>query len=208
MALRAACSKTARACSSVTPGNHSTNCDTGAPSSRFSKSAATGTRVPRNTHAPLTRSGSRSTAGQDDQSIMREILPLRGTRLLTLLRCVGWVHSRGLCEAKRRPPRAVGRAGGLRRVAPSFRASPELDRRCSGSLTVAMHPGANADEIDHQTIDPDVVSGPPPSIGVPWSGYCRGRHAERIYPRSAARPRARISRRGMIDARPRRELSD
>lgn len=54
----------------VTPGNHSTNCDTSAPSSRFSNNAATGTRVPRNTHAPLTRSGSRSTAGQDDQSII------------------------------------------------------------------------------------------------------------------------------------------
>src|SRR4249919_3465018 len=68
----------------VTPGNHSTNCDTSAPSSRFSKSAATDTRVPRNTHAPLTRSGSRSTAGQVDQSIMRQILPLSGIRRPTL----------------------------------------------------------------------------------------------------------------------------
>jgi hypothetical protein len=69
-ALRAACSRTARTCSSVTPGNHSTNCDAEAPSSRFSKSAATGIRVPRNTQAPLTRSGFRSTSVQDDQSIM------------------------------------------------------------------------------------------------------------------------------------------
>ncbi len=69
-ALRAACSRTARTCSAVTPGNHSTNCDTCAPSSRFSNRAATGTRVPRNTQAPLTRSGSRSTIGQEDQSIM------------------------------------------------------------------------------------------------------------------------------------------
>ena len=69
-ALRAACSSTARTCSMVTPGNHSTNCDASAPSSRFSKRAATGTRVPRNTQAPLTRSGSRSTAGQVGQSIM------------------------------------------------------------------------------------------------------------------------------------------
>src|SRR5438132_14388967 len=59
-----------RTCSNVTPGNHFTNSVAEAPSSRFSKSAATGIRVPRNTHAPLTRSGSRSTAGQDDQSIM------------------------------------------------------------------------------------------------------------------------------------------
>src|SRR6266705_1724264 len=71
-ALLAACSKTARTCSGATPGNHSTNCAVEAPSSRFSKRAATGTRVPRNIHAPLTRSGSRSTAGQEDQSIMRE----------------------------------------------------------------------------------------------------------------------------------------
>ena len=75
-ALRAACSRTARACSRDTPGNHSTNCDTCAPSSRFSNSAAIGTRVPRNTQAPLTRSGSRSTAGQEDQSIMGQIIPL------------------------------------------------------------------------------------------------------------------------------------
>src|SRR5215831_16094057 len=38
--------------------------------SRFSNSALTGTRVPRNTQAPLTRSGSRSTEGQEDQSSM------------------------------------------------------------------------------------------------------------------------------------------
>jgi hypothetical protein len=68
-ALRAACSSTARACSGVTPGNHSTNWATRVPSSRFSNSAAPGTRVPRNTQAPPTRSGSRPTAGQVDQSI-------------------------------------------------------------------------------------------------------------------------------------------
>ena len=39
---------------------------------RFPKSATTGTRVPRNTQAPLTRSASRSTARQEDQSIMAE----------------------------------------------------------------------------------------------------------------------------------------
>ncbi len=74
--LRFAWSSTARTCSSVTPGNHSTNCDAKAPSSRFSNSAATGTRVPRNTHAPLTRSGSRSTAAQVDQSIIAGMLAL------------------------------------------------------------------------------------------------------------------------------------
>lgn len=34
------------------------------------------TRVPRNNQAPLTRSGSRSTAGQVDQSIMKPIVAL------------------------------------------------------------------------------------------------------------------------------------
>lgn len=48
-------SKTARACSRVTPGNHSRKSDSCAPSSKFWNSAATGTRVPRNTKAPLTR---------------------------------------------------------------------------------------------------------------------------------------------------------
>jgi len=68
--LRAACSSTARTCSTVTPGNHCTKPCTDAPSSRFSNSAATGTRVPRNTQAPLTREGSLSTAAQLDQSII------------------------------------------------------------------------------------------------------------------------------------------
>ncbi len=40
------------------------------PSSRFSNKAATGTLVPLKTQAPLTRSGSRSTAGQVDHSII------------------------------------------------------------------------------------------------------------------------------------------
>ena len=75
-ALRAACSSTKRTCASVTPGNHSTNCDTSAPSSRFSKRADTGTRVPRKTQAPLTRWGSLSTAGQEDQSIMDNMVSL------------------------------------------------------------------------------------------------------------------------------------
>jgi hypothetical protein len=73
-ALRAECSSTVRACSSETPGNHSTNWSTCAPSSRFSNSAAIGTRVPRNTQAPLTSSGSRSTAPQLDQSIIKPML--------------------------------------------------------------------------------------------------------------------------------------
>ena len=40
-----------------TPGNHSRNCSTDAPSLRFSKRAATGALVPRNTQAPLSLSG-------------------------------------------------------------------------------------------------------------------------------------------------------
>ena len=77
-ALRAACSSTVRACSMLTPGNHSTNWWTEASSSRFSNRAATGTRVPRKSHAPLTRAGSRSTAGQVDQSIMIAIVAPMG----------------------------------------------------------------------------------------------------------------------------------
>jgi hypothetical protein len=49
--------RTAKACSRVTPGNHSRNWSTVAPPSRFSKSACTGTRVPLNTQAPLTLPG-------------------------------------------------------------------------------------------------------------------------------------------------------
>ena len=51
-------------CHRSTPGNQSRNCSIVAPSLRFSKSAATGTLVLRNTHAPPTFSRSRSTAGQ------------------------------------------------------------------------------------------------------------------------------------------------
>lgn len=47
-----------------TPGNHSRNSSTVAPPSKFEKRAETGTRVPRDTQAPLTRSRRRSTAGQ------------------------------------------------------------------------------------------------------------------------------------------------
>ena len=57
-------SRTASSCSLSTPGNQSRNCSMVAPSRRFSNSADTGTRVPRNTQALLTFSGSRSTAGQ------------------------------------------------------------------------------------------------------------------------------------------------
>jgi tRNA(fMet)-specific endonuclease VapC len=45
--LRATCSKTNRACCSVTPGNSSTNSAWEPPSSMFSNRAATGMRVPR-----------------------------------------------------------------------------------------------------------------------------------------------------------------
>src|SRR5436190_16967557 len=63
-------SRTASACSLVTPGNHARKSETVAPPSRFSKRATTGTRVPLKTHEPLTLSGSRSTAGHEDQSNM------------------------------------------------------------------------------------------------------------------------------------------
>src|SRR5450631_1166106 len=42
---------------------------------KFSKIAATGIRVPRNTHAPLTLPGMLSTAGHCDQSRVAMLLP-------------------------------------------------------------------------------------------------------------------------------------
>ena len=54
---RASKSKTASICSRVTLGNHSITSSMLAPSRRFSNKARMGTRVPRNTHAPLTTLG-------------------------------------------------------------------------------------------------------------------------------------------------------
>src|ERR1700676_5169865 len=45
------------------------------PASRFSKTVATGIRVPRNTHAPLRLSATLSTAGHWDQSRVAMLLP-------------------------------------------------------------------------------------------------------------------------------------
>lgn len=61
--LCSANARTASACSRLTPGNHNTKSFTLAPSSRFSKRAFTGTRVPLNSHTPLT---SRERAQQSD----------------------------------------------------------------------------------------------------------------------------------------------
>ena len=47
-----------------TGGNHSKNSSTVAPSRKFSNNAATGTLVPRNTHAPRTLSGYLSIASK------------------------------------------------------------------------------------------------------------------------------------------------
>src|SRR5258706_14573961 len=68
--LAAVCSRTVSTWALVTPGNHSRKSSTVAPSARFSKSARTGTRVPRNTQAPLTMLGERSTAEHVLQSII------------------------------------------------------------------------------------------------------------------------------------------
>ncbi len=68
--LSSACFRTASTCSRLTPGNHSRNSSIVAPPSMFSNSARTGTRVPLNSHAPLTFSGLRSTSGQSCQSSM------------------------------------------------------------------------------------------------------------------------------------------
>src|SRR5216117_1956623 len=69
--------RTVKACSRVTPGNHSRNWSTVAPPSRFSKSACTGTRVPLNTKALLTLPGTRSTAAHFVQSNMHRKLRCR-----------------------------------------------------------------------------------------------------------------------------------
>ncbi len=77
-------SRTPWACSRVTPGNHARNSSIVAPDSRFSKRAFTGMRVLRKTHAPLTLSSERSTAGHAFQS---STLHLSGfTRLRQRLR--------------------------------------------------------------------------------------------------------------------------
>src|SRR5215831_5151200 len=61
-------SKTAFTCWIVNPSNMATISLTVWPSSKFSKRVATGIRVPRKTHAPLTLPGTLSTAGHLDQS--------------------------------------------------------------------------------------------------------------------------------------------
>ena len=83
---RVSWSSTCSTCERSTPGNHSRNCSMVAPSLRFSKSAATGTRVPQNTQAPLTFSGSRSTAEQDFQ-VVTGSPPLPSCRRFRQLSC-------------------------------------------------------------------------------------------------------------------------
>src|SRR5712664_1649781 len=65
--LRAANSSTALTCSRVT-GNCSITSSMVIPSSKFSKTTATGVRVPLNTQAPLTLPGMLSTTAHWDQS--------------------------------------------------------------------------------------------------------------------------------------------
>jgi len=65
--MRAAKSRTPVTWSRVR-SNHSMISSMLAPASRFSKTVATGIRVPRKTHAPLTFPGMLSTAGHCDQS--------------------------------------------------------------------------------------------------------------------------------------------
>jgi len=74
--LRDACSNTFFTSSRDTSGNHSRNSSIVAPPSIFENRAETGTRVPRNTQAPLTLSAWRSTAGQDVQSSIGNSSPL------------------------------------------------------------------------------------------------------------------------------------
>lgn len=67
-------SRTASACSLVTPGNHSRKSSREAPPSRFSNSAITGTRVLQKTHELLTFSRSRSTTEQEDGFLLSEAI--------------------------------------------------------------------------------------------------------------------------------------
>lgn len=110
--------RTVNACSRVTPGNHSRNWSTVAPPSRFAKSAATGTRVPLKTHAPLTLPGTRSTAEHSVQSNMRH----------KLLRA----HD----EGKPAAPRLRTAAFGLRLLLPSI--LPKLPGGAGGLQLAAM----------------------------------------------------------------------
>lgn len=63
-------SRTALTLGAATPGNQSRNWSIDAPSLMFSNSVATGTRVPRNTQAPLSLPGCRSTAEHLRQSVI------------------------------------------------------------------------------------------------------------------------------------------
>ena len=64
-----------------TPGNHSTNSCKVAPLARFSNSELIGSRVPLNTHAPLSLPGTLSTAEHCDQSIILQNYHRRGAFL-------------------------------------------------------------------------------------------------------------------------------
>src|SRR5713226_5294123 len=72
--LRAAKFSTSVICSRD-KSNHSMMSLIEAPASRFSKTVATGMRVPRKTQAPLTLPGTLSTAGHCDQSSAIKISP-------------------------------------------------------------------------------------------------------------------------------------
>src|ERR1700681_3794282 len=65
-------------------------------SSRFSMTVATGKRVSRNTHAPLTLPGMLSTAGHWDQSRVAIFLVLFSSSLCTTVR--GRRHARPLAD--------------------------------------------------------------------------------------------------------------
>ncbi len=108
--LRAAKSNTAVSCSLVT-SNCSIMSPMLMPSSRFSKTVATGRRVPRSTHAPLTLPGtlstaalSASTAGACGDSFLLLPLSTFNCRLLTSPRGV-------LLSASTFPASAVQPAG-------------------------------------------------------------------------------------------------
>jgi hypothetical protein len=100
----------------VTPGNHSRNSSTRAPSSRFSNNALTGPRAPLKSHTPPTLPATRSTSGQRLRANPGERLERRRT---AVCRRVNRSTSPGVRLQRHRPAavhRGVAAGGSCRQV--------------------------------------------------------------------------------------------
>ena len=170
-----------------TPGIHSRNCSTDAPSLRFSKRAATGTLVPRNTHTPLSLSAWRSTAGHVSQSIMRSPrLLLAAVHLLSGLPGIAppsVYRYRGDTAAASAALSGRPRLSRPRPTRPASApppqthqvCSPGTDRRHCASVPLTTRPqleGRHA--LGHQPCDSYPASGQPLTVGS--RRLCRHRH--------------------------------